>query len=208
MNQGFRIRVEYSIAEALGAFRHQTFDVVLTDVHLGRSEGLELLPEVSALPGIDRLPIVLVDEHMRAKRKETARSLGAAGYLVHPIDAERVAPGIARMAAGHRGRRFSRVEHQLDVAWPGARSGFTRSIGRGGMFIRAQPGVRIPECETCEIALPALGERIRIATRTIYREDAAGLAETGLGVRFDGFPDRNEARWIEYLTDVMSPPPE
>ena len=190
---GLNLRIEYSSADALAAFRTQTFDIVLTDSRLGRSEGIELIPEIRGLPGIDLLPIVLVDEHDRGPRKEAARSLGAAGYLVHPIDVDRILPGIQRLAGGQRGRRFSRLDHRLPVEWQGASHGFTLSIGRGGMFVRSESGLLLPNGEILEIALPELGERIRIEGREVYRKDAAGSPEPGVGVRFQGFPDRNEA---------------
>ena len=200
---GLTVRIEYSSADALAAFREHTFDVVLADAHLGRSEGIELIPEVAALPGIDRLPLVIVDERERATHKEAARSLGAAGYLVHPIDADRIAPGIVRLAGGPRGRRFTRLDHRLAVAWQGKAGGITGSVGRGGMFVRSECGLLVPDSEILEVALPELGERIRIEGRAIHRQ-AAGSAEPGVGFRFHRFPDRDEARWIEYLTSLLA----
>ncbi len=202
---GLRTRIEYSSADALAAFREQSFDLVLTDAHLGRSEGIELIAEIGSLPGIDRLPIVLVDEHARSTLKQAARSLGAAGYLVHPIGSDKVLSGLGRMASGQRGRRFSRLDHRLHVAWQADHHGFTRSIGRGGLFVRSESGVVVPEYETLEIALPEFGEQILIETRAVFRVDAAGTPDPGVGLRFHGFPNRDEARWIAYLTAMMHP---
>jgi Tfp pilus assembly protein PilZ len=135
--------------------------------------------------------------------KQSARSLGAAGYLVHPIHSDRILGGLQKMAAGHRGRRFSRLDRRLHVAWQSACQGFTRSIGRGGLFVRAENGVSVPEYETLEIALPEFGEKIEIETHAVFRVDAAGTPDPGVGLRFHGFPNRDEARWIAYLTAML-----
>ena len=200
---GFRTRLEYSASDALAAFAEQSFDVVLTDTRLGRSEGLELIPEIGALPGIAKLPIVLVDEHARPARRQAAREIGASGYLVHPIDPARITAGLERMATGARGRRFERVEHRLAVAWRDEPGGFTQSIGRGGLFLRTGADLARPMPGVCEIVLPGLGERLRVGSRPVYTRDEATGAP-GMGLRFEDFPDRNEALWIDYLSALVA----
>jgi CheY-like chemotaxis protein len=204
---GYRLRLEYSANDALGAFRDHTFDLVLADAHLGRSEGIELVPEINALPGIDRLPVVIVDERNRPALRTAAREVGAAGYLVHPIAPERVAPGLRRMADGERGRRYSRLPQRLSVAWVGGASGYTNTIGRLGMFVTVGDAPEPAEGTRCEVLLPELGQSLRVDTQVAYRIESAGARDAGLGLRIRAFPDRNEATWIDYLTSLLRSAP-
>lgn len=199
---GFKTRLEYSAADALTAFQEESFDVVLTDTHLGRSEGIELIPQINRLPGVEKMPVVLVDEHARPPLRRAAKEVGATGYLVHPIEPAKVLSGLERMADGRaRGRRFERVDHRLEIDWEGDPGGFTRSIGRGGLFVSAERRVHAPH-DGVLIRLPELGERLRVDALPVYARDE-NTGEPGIGLRFEGFPDRNEAVWIEYLTALI-----
>ncbi len=202
---GYRLRLEYSSNDALEAFREQTFDLVLADAHLGRSEGIELVSEIGLLPGIEKLPVVIVDERNRPSLRNAAREFGAAGYLVHPIDPERVAPGIRRMADGLRGRRYSRLPQRLSVGWSGGGSGYTGSIGRLGMFVTVSDELDIAGLGRCEVQIPVLGRSLQVETQLAYRIDPAGSRDPGLGLRFRSFPERNEATWIDYLSSLLRP---
>jgi len=59
-------------------------DLVLAESHLGRFEGVELIPELRTSPGVEEIPVVIVDGELRPERREAARRAGAAGYLVLP----------------------------------------------------------------------------------------------------------------------------
>ena len=132
---GFRVRVEFSAHEALGAFQEHSFELVLADAHLGRSEGIELISDLQALPGVERIPVVLVDEHHREQVREAARNVGAAGYLVQPLDGDRVAAGVERILGARARRRFSRLPWRLSVRLSDGRDAFTTSVARLGAFI-------------------------------------------------------------------------
>ena len=197
------------VDEALAAFAAGTFDLVLADADLGRFEGLELIPTLRELPGVSRLPVVLVDDRARPSRKEAARRVGAAGYLAHPVDAARIAAGLARMAEGTRGRRFSRFPRRLAVRFEdetGGAPAFTTALSRLGMFVQTERESRHHAIERCTLALPEIGTTLRVEAQTLYRVDAAGAREPGLGLRFRGFPDGDERTWVEYLRALSGEP--
>jgi two-component system, chemotaxis family, chemotaxis protein CheY len=202
---GHRTRIEYSIQDALEAFASQSFELVLADTHIGRAEGIELVPALSELPGIERLPVVLVDERSRESVREAARRVGAAGYLAHPIDPARISAGLERLLRGRGKRRFARLGQRLAAHPEGSEPGVTIAIGRLGLSVRTPRELASGGLQRWTIRLAELGEDVRIDAETIYRIPAAGPEDPTAGLRIRAFPDRNEPLWIDYLTVLDAP---
>jgi CheY-like chemotaxis protein len=203
---GHRTRVEYSIQDALDAFGEQSFELVLADAHLGRGEGLELVPALAELPGIERLPLILVDERPRESLREAAKRVGAAGYLAHPVDAARIAAGLERLLGGRGRRRFSRLGQRLAVEWDGGSPAFTTEVARLGLAVRTLRELPSGAVHRWAIHLPELGETVCVEAQTIYRVPGAGVQDPTAGLRIRSFPDRNEPLWIRYLTALLGEP--
>jgi len=202
---GFRVRVEFSAHEALEAFRQHSFELVFADTRIGRSEGLELISDLRALPGVENVPVVLVDEHLREPVREAARSVGAAGYLVQPLEAERVASGARRILESRARRRFSRLAWRLAVRSDDG-TAFTTSVARLGAFIGAEWNTPVDAMRRFEIELPELGRVLTVDTERVYQVDAAGARSAGVGVLFRGFGERDEVAWITYLAELFGSP--
>jgi CheY-like chemotaxis protein len=203
---GHRTRVEYSIQDALDAFCEQSFELVLADAHLGRGEGLELVPALAELPGIERLPLILVDERPRESLREAAQRVGAAGYLAHPVDAGRIAAGLERLLRGRGRRRFSRLGQRLAVEWEGGTPAFTTEVARLGLAVRTLRELPAGAVHRWTIHLAELGETVHVEAQTVYRVPAAGVQDPTAGLRIRSFPDRNEPLWIRYLTALLGEP--
>ena len=203
--RGYEVARARTATEALAAFESRSFEVVFSDTNLGRCEGIELIPAVHTLSGIGRLPIVLVDDRMRPPRREASRRMGAAGYLVHPVEASRIAPSLARMLDTPKGRRFKRYLRRLAVHWRGSRDGaFTTAIGRMGMFVCTDRQSPARTLEHCELTLPEIGETLRLEVEALYRLRGAPSGSPGIGLRFHSFPDDNESTLINYLGTLAS----
>jgi two-component system chemotaxis response regulator CheY len=199
--RGYHVERARSAGEALQTFARSSFDVVLTDAQLGREEGVDLVPALHAQTGVTSLPVVVVDDRLRPARRTAAQQAGAAGYLAHPIELERIAPGLARMAAGQRGRRFARYPLRLGVRFEdGEEAGVTLAVSRRGMFVRTERTSREGEQERLELALPGLSRTLPVLARTVYRVEPIGSCDPGLGLRIDLFPrTEDEAAWIALL---------
>ncbi|MCP5070880.1 MAG: response regulator [bacterium] len=198
--RGFRSTLERGADGARRAFDGSSFEVVVTDAVLDRAEGLELIPTLADVPGIGQLPVVLIDDRAREGRREAARALGAAGYLVRPVDPQRLAAGLERMLADRPCRRFDRFARKLAVAWADGCDGFTTVVGRLGMFVSTGRTSPPGALETVELALPETGERVSMNVETLYRVDPCGERDPGIGVRIRAFTDDHESLWIDYLT--------
>jgi len=200
--RGFRVTLARSANEARSAFDRNSFEAVLTDAILDRAEGLELIPSLSDVPGIGQLPVILVDDRARESRREAARALGAAGYLIRPLDAERLAPGLERLISERPRRRFERFARKLAVSWEDGADGVTTMVGRLGVFVSTPSPSETGCLDTLELTLPEAGTQIRVDVETLYCVDAAGDRDAGVGVRIRAFPDGDETVWIDYLTEL------
>jgi CheY-like chemotaxis protein len=202
--RGYRVDRTRSGPEALRAFARSSYDVVLVDAQLGREEGVDLVPAMHAVPGVTAVPIVVVDDRLRPARRAAAQQAGAAGYLAHPVELDRIAAGLARMAAGHRGRRFERYPLRLGVRFAdGGDGGVTLAVSRRGMFVRTDRASREGDALRLALALPGLSRPLPVQARTVYRVEAAGALDPGLGLRIAGFErDDDEAAWIALLCGV------
>lgn len=206
--RGYRINIARAAPEAVRVFNTASPELVFTDAHLGRSDGTELIPTLRGISGVEEIPVVLVDEHERPARREAARRLGAAGYLVHPISFARIEKGLAELVASPRRRRFTRYPRRFSVRWPGCRTpGITSSLGRGGMLVLMRRDEEPRPVDRYDISVPELGETLRADAEIAYRIDAVGKTRIGIGLRFLGFPEADEQILIDLLTspDPVTP---
>jgi two-component system chemotaxis response regulator CheY len=195
---GIAVRVEMSADDALATFARESVDGVLVDAHLGRQEGVDLVPQLRAVPGVVDLPVVIVDESPRDALRAAARRAGAAGVLVHPIDSARTVPRLRRLLSERGRRRFGRVPTRLAVRLDGGQTAYTTSVGRLGMFVpTAEPP---PDVQVVSLHLPELSRWIQAEAQATYRLDDAGGCGGGVGFRFRAFSGRDESAWIGYLS--------
>jgi two-component system chemotaxis response regulator CheY len=201
--RGYRVTAVRGAAEALRAFDNHSFELMLVESELDRFEGIEMVPTVRALPGIEELPLVLVDSRLRPELRDTARQVGAAGYVTHPIDVPLVEDGIARLVEAPPRRRFSRFDHRLGVRAAGAaRSEVAREISRGGMLLLTDRELAPRALQRFALALPDGGGPMRVDAEVVYRMQAAAGELPRVGVRFERFPDNDEQRLIAFLTSL------
>jgi len=198
--RGFEVRASHSMADALDAFRERSFELVLAEARLDRGDGIELIPAIRALPGIQELPVALVDDRPREGRRSAARAAGASAYLTGPLDGARIAGALVQLAAADR-RRFTRYARALSVSWRGCdEPGVSATIGRGGMFVKTQAAT--PLRTRYAIHLAEAGATLGVDAELSYRLPEAGArpeGPEGVGLRFYGFEVGDEAAWIDYL---------
>lgn len=193
--------------EAMRAFERTSPELVLAETHLGRFEGIELIPSLRGIAGIEEVPVVLVDDRLRPERREASRLAGAAGYIVRPIEVQKIAPGLANLVRQPKRRRFKRYRERLSVKNASGEASFlTGDVGRGGMFLWSERELALQSLERYSIALPALGHALDVEACVIHRCSVPGSGKRGAGLRFHGFSSGAEARWIQYLRSLEPPP--
>jgi DNA-binding response OmpR family regulator len=189
--------------EALRCFEFASPELVLAETELGRFEGIELIPELRTVPGVEEIPVVLVDRALNRERREAARRAGAAGYLVRPFEVESIAAGLANLVQRPRRRRFRRYRKQLAAqAQSATRPDFVSDIGRGGMFVWTERPTEVKSVDHWSLTLPEIGATFGATCEVLHARTVPGSAKRGLGLRFRAFNPEAEALLIRYLRSI------
>ena len=72
--------------EALWRAREQTFDMIITDIHMPAMDGLQLIRELRKSPGYERTPIYVLTSDGSRDRLVEGRAAGATAWIVKPAN--------------------------------------------------------------------------------------------------------------------------
>ena len=99
--QGFGVVKATSGEQALAVLKGGTKPALLiTDLNMGAMDGIQLIREARRLPGFQFLPmLMLTTESQQAKRQE-AKSAGATGWLVKPVQPDALLGVIKQVVPG------------------------------------------------------------------------------------------------------------
>lgn len=201
--RGLEVAGARTAQEALRAFEAASPEIVVAETHIGRFEGIELVPALRGLPGVEEIPVVLLDDRPREERREAARRAGAAGYLARPLDLSKLVSGLDQLVRHPRRRRFTRYVERVAVRpQEGAATWVTAELGRGGMFVWLDRDRPLSDLGRYRIELsPAVGT-VDVDAQVVYRRSGPGAARQGAGLRFRAFPNGGEGRFIAYLRSL------
>jgi DNA-binding response OmpR family regulator len=184
---------------ALSAFARHSFDAVLVESRLARADGLEVALRVREIPGVEDLPVALIDSRESAQHREAASRLGLACYRVKPLAGAELSALLDELLQLTR-RRFRRFRARLAARTAASENeDRTEQIARGGLCLRSARPLRVGEDETYSIALPAPHEPVRMSGRVVARIGVPGSTTQLAGVRLTGFERGSEERWIRVI---------
>lgn len=89
--QGHAVVVAGDAASGLRAAREQDFDLIITDVRMPGTDGVEAVKQIRAClreHGKKPVPEIFITGYADLEKYEAARSLGAAAWLYKPFDNE------------------------------------------------------------------------------------------------------------------------
>jgi CheY-like chemotaxis protein len=99
---GYRVTPAAGVAAGIRLLGEGDFDLIVSDVHLGDGTGFDLLEAVRSQPGLSGVPFVFLATTVRGSEPAArARSLGANGFIVRPIESAAL---LSRLEACLRGR--------------------------------------------------------------------------------------------------------
>lgn len=106
---GYRVLEARSVQEALRKIAHTQPALILSDVHMPEEDGFELLKAVKADPELRGIPFLFLSSTAwQTSEKLLGISLGAAKFLLRPIDPETLIEEVTRALASRRDAENSR----------------------------------------------------------------------------------------------------
>ena len=94
---GFQVTSAVDGQQALEAARSQTFDLVLSDVHMPGMDGISLIRALRAEAAYRHTPILMLTTESSAERKREGKAAGATGWIVKPFDPEQLVATMQRV---------------------------------------------------------------------------------------------------------------
>lgn len=166
-------RAIYSSTSSLAALEdipRKRPDCVILDMMMPGLDGLELLKRLRALPGLEKLKIIMVTGKSYEFDRQRAIGFGADGYIIKPVDAENFPKNIRRILEDQMELTFWGVRGTLPV--PGVNTvvygGNTPCVSirfpRGNLFVfDAGTGIKSLSDDLMAIKGPLVNAKIFIS---------------------------------------------
>ncbi len=98
---GFTVEQARSGEEAVGALKGGLRPaMVITDFNMGAMNGIEVVRQVRRMPGLQFTPLVLLTTESQRDRRDEARSAGATGWLMKPVQADALLQVVRQLVPG------------------------------------------------------------------------------------------------------------
>jgi two-component system response regulator HydG len=98
--RGYKVKTDTDAQRAVDLFQREEFDLVVTDLNLGQSSGLDVCRQVNeAHPGI---PVIVVTAYGDISAAVGALRAGAYDFITKPIELEQLAHSLERAITHHR----------------------------------------------------------------------------------------------------------
>jgi len=204
--KGFSIDTFQAPERALAAFREHSYDLVLASARMPRGDGLEFTALVRELPGVENLPIVLMDERVSDHHKREAIAAGAAGFFRKPLEWSEINARLTDLLEHTNLRRFERYTVRLPVEPTHGTDGvieLTDQIARGGFGLRSNRELPPDTVEQYRITLPGALGTVALEGQVIYQQATPEDAAVHSGVRVLRFLDEHESEWIRLIEELV-----
>jgi EAL domain-containing protein (putative c-di-GMP-specific phosphodiesterase class I) len=129
---GFEVSIAHDGDEALQKLAVGTFEVILTDIELPKTSGVDLLRIIRAYD-LD-VPVILMTGSPRIETATEAVQLGALQYLVKPVQNELIVDAVRRASRLHK---IARIKREALKALGGSSLAAGDLVGLEACFSRA-----------------------------------------------------------------------
>ena len=75
-------------------------DMIITDLNMAAMNGIQLIREVRKLPGYQFMPIVMLTTESQQDKRNEAKSAGATGWMVKPVQPQSMLQIVRQLVPG------------------------------------------------------------------------------------------------------------
>ena len=75
-------------------------DMIITDLNMAAMNGIQLIREVRRLPGYQFMPIVMLTTESQQEKRNEAKSAGATGWMVKPVQPQSMLQIVRQLVPG------------------------------------------------------------------------------------------------------------
>jgi two-component system, chemotaxis family, chemotaxis protein CheY len=96
---GFEVTQSWNGEEALSKAESQKYSLVITDLHMPKMDGLELIRRLRKLDEYRFVPILVLTTEATFETKQAGKAAGATGWIVKPFDPDQLVRTIRKVLA-------------------------------------------------------------------------------------------------------------
>lgn len=96
-NAHYKVQKAVDGEDALQLLDQHQFQLIITDLHMPRLDGIGLIKAVRALAAHQFTPILFLTTESQTSRKEEARAAGATGWIVKPFVPEKLVAVVQKL---------------------------------------------------------------------------------------------------------------
>ena len=94
LNAGYVVRAVANGLEAAASCLSVTPDLIVSDVHMPRMNGFEMIAILKSEPAMERIPVIFLTADAKGRRR--GNKLGAVEYLTKPLKVEALLKAVAK----------------------------------------------------------------------------------------------------------------
>jgi two-component system chemotaxis response regulator CheY len=83
--------------DAMNKLAAEMVDLIITDLNMPVMDGITLILKIRELPAMKSKPILMLTTEGLPSKKEQGKAAGATGWIVKPIDPERLLQTVAKV---------------------------------------------------------------------------------------------------------------
>jgi two-component system, chemotaxis family, chemotaxis protein CheY len=83
--------------DALKHLNGASIDLVITDLHMPKVDGISLIKEIRLMPQYQFVPILVLTTESQAAKKQSAKEAGATGWIVKPFEQDKLLNAINKV---------------------------------------------------------------------------------------------------------------
>ena len=85
--------------DALAKIKGTDIGMLITDLNMPNMDGIELIRQIRAMPGLKFIPIVLLTTESQDNKKKEGKEAGATGWIVKPFKPEQLVAVVKKVFA-------------------------------------------------------------------------------------------------------------